>query len=116
MIQQKQHDSTLIDEPRAIPVDDTPFAVVPVQVTDNDEFNECWSLLHVPCCMATGNDPGWWSSRQAKSDVARWWRWLTMPQREAFRGTNIDEMRLAGCDKALDELIELADFRLVGGE
>lgn len=116
MIQIKQRDGTLIDEPRAIRVGNNPFALVPVQIWHDEILAECWSLLHVPCCMATGTDPGWWRSKRARGDVSRWWRNLTMQQQGAFLGTNVDEMRLAGCVEALEELVAMADFRLVEGD
>lgn len=98
---------------RAISLTDLPFVLMPVELSDG---RECWSLHHLPCDMATGNDPGWWQSQDATNDVLRWWLRLSSEQQAAFRGTDIQEMKDRECETALDELVELSDFRLVGDE
>jgi hypothetical protein len=92
---------------------DIPFAVVLTELADG---RECWSIIHVPCGMPTGNDPGWWTYTLAVSDVKLWWGNLSSEQQAAFRGTDIQAMRDRECETALDELVELSDFRLVGDE
>jgi len=98
---------------RSVALVGLPFVLVPVELADS---RECWSLFHVPCMMATGNDPGWWQSQDGINDVNRWWHRLTAEQRFAFRGTNINEMKAAGCARALDDLVEASDFRIVNGD
>lgn len=101
----------MTDKHRAISIADLPFVLVPVELS---EGRECWSLFHVPCDMFTGNDPGWWQSQDAEVDVQRWWFRLSLEQQSAFRGTDIQEMKDRDCVTALDELVELSDFRIVG--
>lgn len=99
----------MTDKHRAIALDGLPFALVPVELYDG---RECWGLHHIQCDKATGNDPGWWNSEQAVVDVHFWWSRLSSEQRAAFRGIDVQEMRDRDCVTALDQLVELADFRI----
>ncbi len=108
MIQIKQADGILKDEPRGQQVEGTPFAVVPVAMLGG---GEAWGVIHMPCSMPVGDrSPGWYKSDDAIDTTKFWWDQLSRGLRIALETDDIDLMKSCGADVACEQLIRAADF------
>lgn len=97
----------MVDEPRAVEIDGSPFAVAPTET----DIGEIWLVVHIPTGWAASRN-AWSVLFDAYSAVESWWNEVPERLRRIMRSSDTRAVDRQIPRTVIDRLFETADIEL----